>query len=851
MKNEKARLKRLKRLMVLDSAPEPLFDEITNLASQICGTPISLISLVDENRQWFKANTGLEGVTETERNVAFCAHTILDDVILEVPDTSKDPRFKNNTLVTTDPNIRFYAGMPLILPDGHNIGTLCVIGRKPKKLLNDQKQLLSGLANIVTKALLLREQSINNLESNAIVLAAIVESSQDAIISKSFEGSITSWNAAAEKMFGYSSTEMIGNRITNLLPLDKKHEEEEFQLALKQDRKVKHFETERIHKNNKLVQISVSLSPIKSPNGRTTGVSVIARDITKIKKLQKTLAWEHERLRVTMDSIGDAVITTDKLGKVQYLNPVAEHLTGWHLKDATDKPLQEVFNIINEASRKPCQSPVEMCLAEDRIIGLANHTVLISHNGDEYGIEDSAAPIRDDAGNTIGVVLVFHDVSAQRVMASEITYRATHDQLTGLLNRSEFEVLLKQYINSYEAPDELNALMFIDLDQFKVVNDSSGHAAGDQLLKSVSKVIQTCIRTADIFARIGGDEFAVILPKCNTDKALEIANTICKSVNSFHLSFEDKKFRIGASIGLVMIDSQWSSITDLLQAADTACYAAKGAGRNCVHLHYKEDGAVAASVKEAHWANRIATAIEESQFELYCQRIMPLSQPGLDHAEVLLRLRDDSGELISPSLFIPAAERFQLMSQIDRWVIKNTLSWIQENADQLHHIESFSINLSGQSFSDKTFHKHIKKLIDSVSFDHSKLCFEITETAAITNVTGALTFINSMKEYGIKFSLDDFGSGVSSFGHLKKLPVDYLKIDGQFIEDLLENPIGQATVKCICEVAKITGKKTIAEWVDNNAVEDMLKGMGVHYTQGFLKHKPAPINEVLQKHISI
>lgn len=845
-KNEKARLKRLERLMVLDSQPEALFDEITKLASQICGTPIALVSLVDKNRQWFKASVGLEGTTETHRDFAFCAHTILDNHILEIPDATKDKRFKNNPLVTSDPNIRFYAGIPLLLPDGNNVGTLCVIDRKPKHLNKEQKAMLSGLASIVAKALLFREDSLIEKITKESKLASIIETSRDAIISKSLDGTVTSWNHAAEEMFGYSSDEMLGQRITKLFPREKLHEEDDFIKRITQNQTIKHFETERIAKNKKFVQISVSLSPVKNSLGEIIGISTIARDITQVKQLQKSLAHEHERLRVTMDSIADAVITTNTDGKVTYINPVAENLTGWSAEDALNKNIEDVFTIVNDNSRLPCMSPIDRCLSENKITSLENNTLLISRNGNEYGIEDSAAPIRDKKGETIGVVLVFHDVSAQRIMANEITYRATHDQLTGLLNRSEFELLLKSVTENYKNPDEANALMFIDLDQFKVVNDSCGHAAGDKLLKEISNVIQNCIRTTDIFARIGGDEFAIILPQCNTEKSLEIANSICQSVHDFRLTFDKQKFRIGASIGLVMIDSHWTSITNLLKAADNACYMAKGAGRNRVHLHYKEDGVVAAHIKEAQWANRIPTAIEENQFELYCQRIIPLSHSGLEHAEVLLRLRDESGELVSPALFIPAAERFHMMPRIDRWVFKNLLDWVQKNISQLNHTESFSINLSGQSISDKTFHQYVKKLIDSVNFNHSKLCFEITETAAITNVSDALTFINSMKQYGIKFSLDDFGSGVSSFGYLKNLPVDYLKIDGQFIKDIVENDIGQATVKCICEVAQITNIKTIAEWVDNKAAEDMLKGMGVHYTQGFLKHKPAPINEMLE-----
>ena len=844
--NEKARVARLRRLRVLDSAPEKLFDEITKLASDLCGTPIALITLVDERRQWFKANTGLEGATETHSDVAFCAHTILEDKILEVEDATKDRRFKNNPLVTSDPNISFYAGMPLMLPGGYNVGTLCVADTKPKKLSDVQKRTLSGLSVIVTEALLLREHDIYELERKNNKLAAIVESSDDAIISKRLDGTVMSWNAAAEKMFGYMSDEMTGKSITKLFPLDKTHEEPELIEKLKHNQKIKHYETERITKENRRIQVSVSLSPIKNANGEIVGASKIIREITEVKALRKTIELEHERLKVTMDSIGDAVITTDRQGRIQYLNPIAEKLTGWSLSEAFGLPSSEVFNIVDETSREVATNPITQCLSQDRIVNLESNTALLSRDGKEYGIEDSAAPIRDNTGHTIGVVLVFHDVSAQRLMANEITYRATHDSLTGLINRSEFESLLEQSINEKKQPDTASALLFIDLDQFKIVNDTCGHAAGDILLKEISSNIKSCIRVSDIFARIGGDEFAIVLQECSPDVALDIANGICNSVSEYRFAFNNQRFRISASIGLVIIDSYWSTATKLLQAADFACYKAKHAGRNRVHLHHNEDGALERNRDEAQWANRLEAALEENRFELFAQRIMPLRYGELEHVEILLRLRSETGELITPGSFMTSAERFHMMGRIDRWVVKEALSWVGNNISQLAHIESISINLSGQSLNDKTFHHYVTTLIDQLAFDPAKICFEITETVAISNIAEVISFLESLKHYGVQFSLDDFGSGVSSFGYLKTLPVDYLKIDGQFIKDLAENRIGQATVRCIAEIAQITHKKTIAEWVESEQVENILKKMGVDFTQGFHQHEPAPIGCLLE-----
>jgi diguanylate cyclase len=589
-------------------------------------------------------------------------------------------------------------------------------------------------------------------------------------------------------------------------------------------------------------------------------ISNTVKDITLLKQLEQKVDHEQKCSKVamfkaakfkttmfktTMDSIADAVIATDREGDVQYLNPAAEVLIGWKLGEAVGLPVYEVFNIIDAETRRSTLNPVALCLSGDTVTSLTNNTVLISKDGTERGIENSVSPINDAEGNTIGVVLVFHDVTVQRKMVDEITYRATHDTLTGLVNRAEFESSLNHFIKDNREVSMQNALVYIDLDRFKVINDSCGHSAGDTVLKDVAKIMLACIRSTDTIARIGGDEFAVILYKCNTEQAMKIAKSICKSVEEYRFYQAEECYRLGASIGLVMIDKHWVSASSLMQAADTACYEAKNTGRNRVHL-YDDDHLVGVHRGETKWVNRIEKALEDKSFVLFCQRIMPLKHQGLEHAEILIRMVDKDGKLIPPSAFLPAAERFHLASRIDRFVVVEVLAWMQTNKHALSHIESISVNLSGQSLSDPTFHRYVLDLISSLSIDASKLCFEITETAAITNITDAKKFIAEINQYGVKFALDDFGSGVSSFGYLKNLDVDYLKIDGQFITDLLKNDIGQATVRCIAEVAKVTGKKTIAEWVDNKTVESMLKKMGIDFTQGYLKHNPAPLSFLLE-----
>jgi diguanylate cyclase (GGDEF)-like protein/PAS domain S-box-containing protein len=844
-KNEAARLLRLKQLMVLDTAPEPLFDEITKLASQISGAPIAMISLVDEDRQWFKANVGIEGTKSTSRDIAFCAHAILDDQILEVEDATKDKRFAANPLVTTDPNIRFYAGAPLALTGDLNVGTLCVIDQAPRKLNALQKEVLAGLAAITCKALLVRETAMRAVESQAVKLAAIIEDSDDAIISKTLDGIVTSWNASAERMFGYRADEMIGQSITQLFPKDRIDEEKFLLKKIKNDIPVKHYETVRRTKNGKLIQLSVTLSPIRNALGEMIGVSKIARDITQQKKLEQKLAQQYAHLQVTMDAIADALISTDIDGYIEYVNPVALALTGLTLNEAKGKLVTEAFHLVYAETRELVRNPLALFANMNELSDLAGHKVVICPDGSERVVENNASFIHDADGKRVGVVLVLHDVTIQRKLTEEISFRASHDTLTGLLNRSEFDASLNHLLSDMRTVHQQHALMYIDLDRFKVINDTCGHSAGDVVLKDVANIMQGCVRSSDILARVGGDEFAIVLQKCDCEHAMKLAKSICQAVNDYHFYRDGECFRVGASIGLVMIDQRATSASRLIQAADSACYQAKYTGRNRVHLCLDQDSALDAHRGETKWVSRIEKALEEKGFMLFCQRIMPLSHQGLEHAEILIRMLNEDGTLIQPSAFLPAAERFHLASRIDRYVLKEVLSWMASNTHSLSHIESISINLSGQSLSDLTFHRDALKMIREALVDTSKLCFEITETAAITNIAEAKKFIAELNQYGVKFALDDFGSGVSSFGYLKNLDVDYLKIDGQFITDLLQNDIGQATVRCIAEVAKATGKKTIAEWVENKPVENMLKKMGIDFTQGYLKHNPAPLDFLL------
>ena len=977
--DESARLHALRELDILDSSPEPEFDALVKVAALVCGVPISLISLIDAERQWFKANLGLPRVSETPRELAFCAHAILGDDVFEIPDATQDPRFSDNALVTSDPHIRFYAGAPLRMADGSRVGTLCVIDRMPRQLNATQREVLGQLAVAATKALegrraaRVERELLEKKQQIEASFLALSNSVPIGIYATDAQGACIYTNPRWQEIYGLSAEQSLGDGWSKAVHPDDQEkviaewrrtttEPSAFELEFRiqhHDGGIRHVRamakrttktdgtvtgfigsvedvTERVAQSRQIQETHARITlatdagqigiweydvakadqtwnpwmyrlhglavgadrgtfeqrqgtvhrddrelvvasmknalagiglfniayRIVWPDGsihhlRTTAklvrnnvghaVKLIGAtwDVTPLRLLADKLAEEHELLRVTLQSIGDAVITTDADGRITWLNPVAERMTGWLNGEAKSRPLAQVFHIVSEETRELAESPIERCLTQKEVAGLASHTLLLSRNGEEFGIEDSAAPIHNQVGELLGMVLVFHDVTEQRRMSGEMTYRATHDVLTGLVNRAEFETRLRRALNNAHEQRGEHALMFIDLDQFKLVNDACGHSVGDQLLQQVSKILTEVVRNRDTLARLGGDEFGVILEHCSTEHAQRLAAQICDRMDEFRFIHDGRRFRIGASIGLVAVNSRWSDATAIMRAADTACYAAKEAGRNRVHTWFDTDLALRARSGETQWVARIEQALDDNGFVLFAQRIEGLHDGvrGL-HAEILLRMIEPDGKVILPGVFLPAAERFHLASRIDRWVLQRATQWLVAlpNGDA---IDTLCINLSGQSIGDRAFHRHAIEMLASLGrVICAKLCLEITETAAVTNMADAVLFVEQVRALGVRMALDDFGAGASSFGYLKTLPVDILKIDGQFVKGLNNDPLSEAAVRCFVDVAKVTGLKTVAEFVDTTEILARLREIGVDYAQGFLLHKPEPIQNI-------
>jgi diguanylate cyclase (GGDEF)-like protein/PAS domain S-box-containing protein len=679
----------------------------------------------------------------------------------------------------------------------------------------------------------------------------VFESSRDALMINDSDGRVIDANDTALKLFGYSDiNDLRATRAFERSPELQQNGEDSIKLAVQYTDGVLtegtcFFEWTYRRADGTDFPAEVLLSKLEL-DGKICYESAI-RDITERKLGDEALRAGEERYRTLYDENPTMFFTIDKQGTILSVNQFgAEHL-GYSIEQIIGSSL---FDIFYEEDADSARAYLTNCFNDPKLLGRVELRMVRKDGSVIWGRE--TARIVNDENDKPTALIVCEDITETRELSEQLSYQASHDALTDLINRREFERRLTRVLTSASEEASEHALCYMDLDQFKVINDTCGHVAGDELLQQLGIELQKNVRKRDTLARLGGDEFGILMEHCTLQQAKHVASKLLKSIEEYRFAWENRSFSIGASIGLVPITDTSMSTTEILKQADAACYAAKDAGRNRIHIYLETDTDLARRHGEMQWVAKINRALENNQFVLYAQPIIPIKRQKYagEHYELLIRMQSEENELIPPGAFLPAAERYNLSPRLDRWVVDTYFSWLLENPVHLEKLSTCSINLSGLTLGDQQFLLGLEQHFKDTNIPPEKICFEITETAAIANLSKATSFIRTLKNLGCQFALDDFGSGLSSFGYLKTLPVDYLKIDGLFVKDIENDPIDLAMVKSINDIGKVMGKKTIAEFVENEAILNILKKIKVDYAQGYSVGRPKSIDELFRKKIS-
>lgn len=654
----------------------------------------------------------------------------------------------------------------------------------------------------------------------------LLDAAADAMLVVDGRENVVALNPEAEGIFGFTEAELVDEPLHRLIP-------PRFRQLIRSPEPGRHDDPITLFGLRRDgTEFPIEFNQSRLDTGRDALMLVTVRDLTRWRRAQEALYREKEQAFVTLSSIADGIITTDRAGTITYMNPTAERLSGWRTTEALGQPLSSVLPLVSETTRQPIEDIPTRCLREDRTVDLVGDVLLVRRDGTEVPLGDSAAPLRDRNGATIGVVMVFHDVTERRRAIHTLSHEASHDSLTGLINRLEFERRVGRVRAETEEGEE-HALCYLDLDGFKLVNDTAGHEAGDALLQAISRLANDRIRSRDTVARLGGDEFGVLLEHCVLAKAEEIATGLQQAIDDLDFTWQEETFPIGASVGVVPITATSGRTADLLRAADAACYAAKEAGGSRVQIGQEADGTV--QVAEDRRAQRLARALEEGGFELLVQPIMSLGLEtrSVPRCEILLRLPDERGGMEMPEAFLPHAARYRLVPAIDRWVVKQTIARLAAwHQDHPHcEIPICSINLSISSLGDRDLVPALREYLAEYRLPPESLNFELGE-AALGNFAQLVRLISELRAAGCGVGLEEFGSGLSSFAHLKALLVDYVKIGGHYVRSVAGDPVYSTLVGAVNDVGRHMGITVMADEVDDEDTLERLRELGVAYAQG-------------------
>ncbi|WP_158257153.1 sensor domain-containing phosphodiesterase [Kineococcus xinjiangensis] len=845
---ERARLEALHRYAILDTPPEPVFDDLAAIAASITGCPTALIGFVDADRQWFKSVLGFP-FTQSHRSISFCDHTIRQPDVLVVEDATADDRFAANPLVTAEPRVRFYAGAPLVTPDGQRLGTICGIDYAPKVLDADSRKALARLAQQVVRELEMRRQladltatvTTHRRADAPEMLQAILDGSPAIVSVKDPEGRFLLINRAWQERFGFSREEALDHDDEDLFGPEaaRKHRGDDLEV-LGSDR-IQHVQ-EHLPPGRTDRTYQTSRFALRNRFGEPYAVCAMAHDVTDRVHAEEAARRNSDRAEQVMAGALDGVVTFSADGAVTGLNPAAEQVFATTAEEARGREVagQLLAPIFREDFRHALAAHLQGAAAD--LVGKRVELLGRRGDGEPFPVEMTVVDVRDDPGRFVAFV---RDVSERRHAEERLRHLAEHDPHTGLANRATFLHLLATQADAGSVGHERGSLLLLDLDSFKHINDTFGHRAGDDCLRHVAEVLCDRVRDGDVLARLGGDEFALLLPGAGTATARAVAESLLQLLRARPLVVDGRPIRVTASVGVAPVTAGVEP-EELLHAADAAMYEAKQLGRDRVAVF--SDVAVAARTSALHVssAQHLRDALAEERFTLYAQPIHDITTGRVAFQELLIRMEDDDGALVPPAAFLPAAERFDLIQKIDCWVVSQAARLLRRRTTD-GSVPQLHVNLSGRSLSDLAVLECIERQLQDV--DASRIVFEITETSAVTHLDMAVAFTQRLAALGCGLSLDDFGAGYASFYYLKHLPVQSVKIDGEFVQGILTDRLDRAVVRATVSLAADMGYRTIAEYVESAALLEELHDYGVDYVQGY--HIGRPVAAVEGLHLVV
>lgn len=715
-------------------------------------------------------------------------------------------------------------------------------GASGRIALNAEPGALGRLGAAVNKLLEDLELRGAQLQDREQLFQRLVETVHDAVLVH--RKVILFANARFLALLGMKAADVVGRPLTEFIaPEYVELVDNNLRRRLSGDSAAERYEIELMDRQGQVTRVELSSTVIDSsgePALLLTALEMMPGAIPAV-------VSQKPRAMATLDAMGESVITVDAEGRIDYINHSAEALLGQQVIHVLGKTFPEVASLVDENDRRSLGDPVHKALTTTGQLIAGRRALLVPANGAERFVEISVTPLRSDGKEISGLVLVLHDTSELRGLTRQMTYQASHDALTGLVNRREFERRLQEATDSALTSDIGHALCYLDLDHFKVVNDTCGHTAGDNMLREIASLIKDTVRDSDTVGRIGGDEFALLLVGCPLEKARQIADNVVRSVNDFRFVWKDKIFSVGVSIGLVEIGRDSGTIEDIMNAADSACYVAKKHGGLHVHVYSAREEASARHSGEIHWLLKLQGALRDNKFELYFQPIVHARAGGVSGPalEVFVRLASENGQPAAPPAeFIRAAERYRLMPHVDRWVVQAVFAALGRGGLKLPPGRSVAINIAGQTLGDNEFLEFVVDCFDHTGASPSDICFEVTESSVVANLDHAQRFIGVLHGMGCEFALDNFGSGLSSFSTLKTLPMDYLKIDGSFIRNLGGDSVNQAMVAAMIELSRSLNFRVVAEHVEDQWALDTVTGMGIDFVQGFVVGRPQPLSMI-------